>query len=166
MLFRKLRHKDLREVRGMCCDRFQRMWHEVNCVAARHQSGGSSMPSTAAQPPVATEYRQHYASSSNRKSSWMRERIDFAYACGQACAQLLHGKRAKFSFRKRESTESHRYVLIRDKYGNGQRDGFSTYSGFRRGDIFPSRHLVTMADAKRGRLFYQGLKISASSIFE
>jgi hypothetical protein len=58
----------------------------------------------------------------------MRERIDFAYACGQACAQLLHGERAKFSFHNRATTESHHYVLIRDKYGNAQRDGFSIHS--------------------------------------
>jgi hypothetical protein len=82
---------------------------------------------------MAAKYREHYASSYDSFST--RERIDFAYACGQACAQLLRGKRPKFSFDNRATAQSHCYVLIRDKDGNGQRDGFATYSSF--SDIKP-----------------------------
>ena len=56
-----------------------------------------------------------------------RDSIDFAYACGQGCSQLLHGEKSKFSSHDRPTTDSICYILIRDKYGSNPEQGFVVY---------------------------------------
>ena len=56
-----------------------------------------------------------------------RESIDFAYASGQGCSQLLHGKKSKISPHDRPTTDSICYILMRDRYGSSPEQGFVVY---------------------------------------
>jgi len=56
--------------------------------------------------------------------------IDYAYACGQGCSQLLRGKKSKVSPHDRPSIDSICYILIRDRYGNSPDQGFVIYSSW------------------------------------
>ena len=56
-----------------------------------------------------------------------RESINFAYASGQGCSQLLHGKKSKISPHDRPTTDSICYILMRDRYGSSPEQGFVVY---------------------------------------